>query len=66
MNAHEVHAAAVRAAQRQMGHAGLPVDPEDAAKRRAAGLPVYQPSDPKDTDQAPCRAFAAKRGPNSQ
>lgn len=43
-----------------MGHAGLPVDPVRAEKRRAQGLPVYQPTEPKDIDQTPYLAYLEK------
>lgn len=49
-----------------LGHAGLPSDPAADAVRRAAGLPVYCPTDPKLIDQRAYLAFAAERGPNTQ
>lgn len=40
-----------------LGHAGL--------GRPSTGPIPYRPDDPKLIDQAPYRAFAAKRGPNT-
>lgn len=65
MSAHEVHAAAVRARGREVGHAGWPISVPAVLERVMVGLPVYWPTDPKLIDQAPYRAFAAERGPNS-
>lgn len=48
------------------GHVGWPVDEDDARDRQAKGLPAYRPADPTTINQAPFRAFAAERGPNSE
>lgn len=41
-------------------HVGHPADPEEAAERRAHGLPVYEPTDPRSIDQTPYIEFASR------
>lgn len=49
-----------------LGHAGWPTTDASRLERARQGLPVYWPTDPVRIDQRPYRAFAAKRGPNSE
>lgn len=41
-------------------HVGYPADPAESVQRRAHGLPVYEPTEPRSIDQTPYINFASK------